>query len=435
MEKKKIQFLVVFFSAVFFLFPLCGRAEKTKIRIIAEIGHIRLKPDLNSTLIREIPMGTVLESEAKEGSWFKINLPSKKDELTIIGFIQEDEVEILGEEIQEVEPISKIPLQQPVQPPPPARPSGSKFGMGFKLSGGGAYLFDGAGDLENLRKGRTEYYDAWEEENNYTSSSDWKKLSFIPDFNFDFIVKIGRNLGFGFGAGFIKANSKGNYSRYYDYINTSIDYLRDIDEDYARDYRLTAIALKTNFYFFLPVKILTFYGYAGIGYYIGTLTNDYTYDYYYYYESPAYSPTYKHEEIYEWIANEDSTCNTLGFQGGFGLEVKIASFLFFGVEFFGRWANFKDWEGTRDYSWEDQDRYWSYYSGWYSDTTDNDSGEYVGKLWVYDLHSSTLGKSYTNMWICEDKPSGSDYSNVRQAEINLNTGGILFSIRIHFDLF
>ena len=315
-----------------------------------------------------------------------------------------------------------------------SKPSGFTMGFGFKFSGGVGYLLNGAGDLENLRQGRTALYEAYGREDDYSTSVNWEKLLFSPDFNVDFIVNIGRYFGIGFGTGFILASRKGEYSLYYDFIQQEGNFLFDIDQDYTRDYRITAIPVRTNLYLFLPVKNLAFFGYGGVGYYLGKLTNSYTYNDYYYYESPVGIPEWKHEEIYEWTADEESTCNTFGVQGGLGFEVKIAV-ISFGIEFFGRWVNFKDFEGTRSFSWEDQDRHWSDSQGWYSDTTTQDSGEFKGKLWIYDYLSTYLNTSYANMWIRDNEPSGSLFSNVRQAAVNLNAAGILFYLKIFFDLF
>jgi hypothetical protein len=434
MEKNRFQLVVLFCLGVFFLFPMAmdGRAEKVKLRVIVQSGQIRLKPDVDSLAIREVRMGTILDSEAKEGAWYKINLPLAEGQLNVVGFIQESDVEAFVEEIQKTENASPITSQKPPSTP---KPSSFKVGIGLKFSGGAAYLLNGAGDFENLRQGREAYYEAWGAEEEYSTSFDWKKKTFIPDLNFDLIVNIGRYLGIGFGLGFIKASINGDYSIDYDYSHPLGNYLYDVDEDYVRDYRLTAIPIRSNLYFFIPLKNLSFFGYGGIGYYSGKLTHAYSYNDYYYYESPAGSPSYKHEKIYEWNADEESTSSTIGFQGGFGFEFKIPPFILLGVEFFGRWIDFKEWEGTRPFSWEEQDRYWNNSLGWYSDITTNDSGKYEGKLWIYELYNSYMDDSYANMWIRDDKPSGSNYFNVNPAAINLNTAGILFFIRIYFGLF
>lgn len=432
MGKKRHLFSILVFLGISFLFSLDGRAQTTKLRVTAETAQIRVKPDVESLVIREVSMGTILESGSKEGGWFKVNFLSSEEQLTVIGFILESEVEVFEEETKKTEVVTPIAVQQLPETP---KPSGFKFGLGLKFSGGLSYLLDGAGDLEVLRQGREDYYEAWGAEETYQTSFDWGRMTFIPDLNVDLIVNLGKYLGIGFGTGFIKASSKGDYSADYDYPHPEGNYLYDIDYDYARNYRLTAIPIRSNLYFFLPLKNFSFFGYGGVGVYLGKLTNSYSSMEDYYYESPMGSPTYKHEEEYEWNADEESRSTATGFQGGLGFELKIPPVIILGMEFYGRLLNFNDWEGSRSWSWTEHDRYWSAYSGWYRDETDGDSGEYQGYLWVYNDYDSYMDMSYTNMWIRDNEPSGDDYSNANHAAINLNAAGVLFFIRIHFDIF
>jgi hypothetical protein len=128
MEKNRFQLVVLFCLGVFFLFPMAmdGRAEKVKLRVIVQSGQIRLKPDVDSLAIREVRMGTILDSEAKEGAWYKINLPLAEGQLNVVGFIQESDVEAFVEEIQKTENASPITSQKP-----PSTPKPSSFKVGI----------------------------------------------------------------------------------------------------------------------------------------------------------------------------------------------------------------------------------------------------------------------------------------------------------------
>lgn len=318
------------------------------------------------------------------------------------------------------------------------QPRENRMALSFKFSGGIGFLTNGAGDLDFYRQGRELYVQYWESlgGQDYLSSFNWKRLSVIPDFNFEVIFNLTRNFGIGMGTGVISKTSKGEYS-----INggfSGSNWTANNSSAWTENYKLQAIPIYMNFYFFRPLgsaQRANFYAYAGGGYYIGKMTHDYAYNYTYYYEysSPDY---YDEKDDYKtnFEAKENLNQNTFGFRTGLGFEVRLSSDIFLGLEFFGRFISFNSFAGDYSDSWTSTERFWDERWGWYKEETDSGSWEEKGDLYIYDYYDDSLYKSYPQMWVGKDAPSGSNYRNVKKASINMNTTGILFSVRIRFGL-
>jgi hypothetical protein len=65
--------------------------KKIELRIIAEEAEIREGPDAQSRLMGQAPRGTVLESEEKYGTWYKVAVAAN-----VYGFIHQDQLELLA---------------------------------------------------------------------------------------------------------------------------------------------------------------------------------------------------------------------------------------------------------------------------------------------------------------------------------------------------
>ena len=89
------------FAGLLLIAPLlltsAGEAATVKIRVKASLANIRSGPAMVSAVIGQAPRGTVFESEAKEGEWFKVNLPPDKQGAVKAGYIHQSVVEIIEE--------------------------------------------------------------------------------------------------------------------------------------------------------------------------------------------------------------------------------------------------------------------------------------------------------------------------------------------------
>jgi len=123
---KKLKRLLIFFTILiisFIFLAINGDAAEIKVRVIAHEAIIRLKPDINSPVISIAPIGSVLESEGKEGEWYRVNLPPDKSGTIVFGYIHESEVEIVEEikavpkEEKEIIEKRETRIEQPSQVP------------------------------------------------------------------------------------------------------------------------------------------------------------------------------------------------------------------------------------------------------------------------------------------------------------------------------
>jgi hypothetical protein len=138
---KVIFCLVVVLLAVL---PLAGQTEKQKIKVVVENATIRAKPDLQSDVIKQPPLGTVFEVEKKEDEWFTIKIKTEVGVL-LTGYIHEMFVEIEEEEkeaIQEVEEKVLEPEEEAVEEPEkpvPTTPAKEVRPTRFEITFGGSY--------------------------------------------------------------------------------------------------------------------------------------------------------------------------------------------------------------------------------------------------------------------------------------------------------
>jgi len=314
----------------------------------------------------------------------------------------------------------------------------------IKLSGGIGYLFNGGGDLENQRLGLQTYLTDWAvwDADNYDETAsttfDWKKVSMLPDFRGEFILKFGNYIGVGFGAGYQSMSVTGNYSFMFtdtwDYWWGTYKYA--MSDANIRDFKVTNIPIFMNIYGYLPMRNMSLFAYIGPSINIGSLThvltNNYSYkedwDSWFYYNERDYLTATA-------AGNDSAKCTAFGFQGGLGIQINLSSFLAIGIEAYGRYVNFSNWTGTSDYSWNSKEEFYYEPWGWWQTINHNGTDSIAqATLYDYDWAWSATHKTYNEMWFYEtgDQPSGPTYSNVHTAEINFNAIGGLFSIIIHF---
>jgi opacity protein-like surface antigen len=319
-------------------------------------------------------------------------------------------------------------------------PSSRGLQLSLKLSGGAGFLLNGGGDLERFRSGRAQFVSDYRQIPGYSSTFDWKRLSFLPDFNAEIILNIGSNFGIGIGIGIINATFKGNYSfqgstTQNPWWGTSTE--TETDKS-AQNYKIRAIPITLNLYFSEPLDYsqkFNLYSSVGVGYYFAKLTHDFKDDYSYHYEDNSWY-YYNEKENYQFnsTAKETSKQNRVGFKAGLGLEMNLTSLISVGFEVFGRFVNFSNWTGDYSDSWTTHDQLWEEQRGWYFDKTSSGSSSEHGNLFMYDVKDNKLAKNYPAIWIWRSTPEGIAISNVKKAAINLNTVGALISLRLRFGL-
>lgn len=82
------------------LLPTILYAQQEFIEVIAENASIRLKPNVNSEIVEQAPVGNIYEVSGKVGSWYQVKLIKLGMEIT--GYIHERLVKVVGEELYEI---------------------------------------------------------------------------------------------------------------------------------------------------------------------------------------------------------------------------------------------------------------------------------------------------------------------------------------------
>jgi hypothetical protein len=115
---------MVLFAAAILLLPSImrpapagtGQEHTVKLRVAAEQANLRERPDIGSTIVQQVPEGTILEAEKKEGEWYLVHY-TLEDGGVMAGYIHESLVAVVEPSTRPEQ--RKIP--QPV-PEPPRKP-------------------------------------------------------------------------------------------------------------------------------------------------------------------------------------------------------------------------------------------------------------------------------------------------------------------------
>ncbi|MGB7294027.1 MAG: SH3 domain-containing protein [Candidatus Aminicenantales bacterium] len=120
-----------------------GREEFGKtiaLRIIAQDAEIREGPDAQSRLMGQAPLGTVLESEEKYGTWYKVAVAAN-----VYGFIHQDQLEPLAQPKHQEPPREQVQekREQAQKSPPVPRADTAKYPrFSLRLTVGGGVGFE-----------------------------------------------------------------------------------------------------------------------------------------------------------------------------------------------------------------------------------------------------------------------------------------------------
>ncbi len=122
-QKDMLQGFIFVILVLLLTLPGYSSVQKSTVRVIVENASIRLKPDLQSEIIKTPPLGSVFEVEKKEGDWYEIRVKTELG-VSLPGFIHEMYVESVEAEKTEPAPIKKVPetKKEAVWVPPPSPP-------------------------------------------------------------------------------------------------------------------------------------------------------------------------------------------------------------------------------------------------------------------------------------------------------------------------
>jgi hypothetical protein len=133
-------------------------ARPMKVKVTSEQANLREKPDIGSAIVQQIPEGTVLEVDKKEGEWFFVRYPLD-DGGVIGGYIHESLVEAV-EQAAAPEPVRTTPqMQSAAATGKPSGQSASASFLEFSLSGGAGWT--APRDLNDGAQGFSDYHGAF----------------------------------------------------------------------------------------------------------------------------------------------------------------------------------------------------------------------------------------------------------------------------------
>jgi hypothetical protein len=319
-------FLFVLFSAGFL------SAEKISVKVISQDAFVRLTGSINSMIISQVPLGTVLEASEKVGEWYKVALPPDEQGFVVQGYIHSTEVEVIAVEEPELPRVSptvqKIRLQQPAakdveQMSNPSRKSKIQFGL--KFMGGGDYFL--IGDLNDYLQGQQDYLS--DDTSIMDIQGSYKPLKYGYSGGAEFFIDFTRFIGIGIGAGYFQVNKKNEVNRTHDY--SSVDDPNPLYKNEMIFPQIKAIPLTFSLNFGLPLgSVVKIKLSGGVGYYLGTIIWDYQME-----------ANFLENKMF-W----ESKSNTLGYHGSLGIEVNLGRRFGFFIEGFGRYAKLKDMSGS-----------------------------------------------------------------------------------------
>ena len=379
-----------------------------KLEVATEQANIREKPDIGSTIIRQVPRGTILESTKKIGEWYLVRLKVEEDRL-LLGYVHESlvlriepekeepefieekktvEEEILEEEKPEVErkiPEEKAeePKEEKIQiaPPPPVtpaalEPSEKKFML--SLFGGGNYV--SGGDLNEGARGFAEF-----SRDNLQIQGEAELLHLSYIFGAELSFPLSSHFYLGIGADYFRGKKE-----------SSSDQTETLPgNSFATCPEIKALPLRICFSYY-PFSFLFLKG--GVEYYFAKIS------YFYRFQEGDYRR--------EWEGNADS--QGLGILGALGLEWNLASHFSFFAEATGRYAKIKGFEG---------------------EDTSRDSEGFIykeeGTLYFYQV-TGTNQETYPQLFIRNKKPAEARVSDAREALVDFSGLSLRLGFRIKF---
>ena len=129
---------IIVFLAVSIIAAAGLRAQETKmLKVKVQAANVRAEPDMTSAVVKQVNLGTMLESRQKIGDWFEI-MVTDENGATISGYINSSVVDVVSavaakpaagapQQVAVVSPVAAKPAPQASPPPvagiPPRRPS------------------------------------------------------------------------------------------------------------------------------------------------------------------------------------------------------------------------------------------------------------------------------------------------------------------------
>jgi len=272
--------------------------------------------------------------------------------------------------------------------------SGLKLGLRIM---GGASLLD-RNDINDHLQGINDLYD---DAPFLIPDSKYETIQMSQDFSGEILIYFTPHFGIGIGAGYLSAGKESTVSLEPFWVTTL--------QTRTLHPKFSAIPITASLYCGIPLgKHVEAVLNAGLGYYLGTVNYDKS--------GKQIISGITYEGTESWSAQS----NALGYHGGLDLEFGLSNNLALVLGARGRYAKLTDLTG--DFEWETHDSLGGSKSGTHENWT----------LWFGTQEDLYVNEKYPQMIFSEDKPGGIYYTDVRKAEVNLNSVTFQAGLKITF---
>ena len=361
-----------------------------KVKVTAEQANLRERPDIGSGVVQQVPEGTVLLADRKEGEWYLVRF-TLEDGGVIAGYIHESLVVVTTQEpgppirdVREpetrpaVEPRPATRAAGPPRTPRAAGPVSRPIELSVSLLGGPVVL----SDLNDGAQGLIDYHAAFL---GLDPSGSADPVRLALGLGLELTYRLSPELSVGLGLDHIRG---GNRSR----------------ATYEGELFTETLTVEPAFQA-LPVKLLVRF-YPGRGFYLkGALGAAHG--------KAGYIYRYERGEL--WLQNKGlATAWTFGGEAAFGGDWDVGRNLVFFAEAGFRLTRWSGLKGKNVLSGTD----------WSEPVTE----EGTLYFWRMTLDDS----SYPFLYVREVRPGGPEASVVRAADINLSGTSIRAGLRFRF---
>ncbi|MGQ9800340.1 MAG: SH3 domain-containing protein [Candidatus Saccharicenans sp.] len=383
MKRVAVFFLAFLVLLTSLLFSLPGQAQKIRIKVVSEQANIRLKPDIGSEMVWQVPEGTELEADGKEGEWFQV-VVTKPDGSRLRGYVHESLVEVV-EAGTVVRPPVKVPVTRVEMPPPDTRPAPATpkktapIDYMLTVMGGGFYL--SPADLNQAAEGVTRYYLA---ELNSGREAELSGLHLVWTYGLDFFYPLNRQIFLGLGFDYLHGSKGSAVSFSQDGLNYKI-----ITRPGLKD---LALRLSVLYY---PVDI--FYIRAGVEVNLARVSYLYRLE--------------QGDQYLEWKGRASGI--NVGWQEAAGIQWPVTSWLQVYAEATYRYVRVRNFEGNNFYS-----------------DSDGLQRTEEGQLYYWQVEQDD--KYYPALFVRDRLPTDPGVVNPRRADINFSGLSLRAGLRLIF---
>lgn len=375
---------------------LCGVAVGSaafKLRVTSEQANIREKPDIASAVLLQVPEGTPLEAEKKEGEWYAVKIEQEGGGF-LLGYVHESLVKVVEapeEKTKIKETVEEKPLETKSQEPTPvpsqaraprttpvSEPKTERFSLSLWL--GGRYA--SVGDLNEGAKGMVQTYEYM-----LGARGEGEVNSVHLGYLFGVEARLPLGSGFFFSIG----------AEYFSGENTSSVFYEDgsFQDLFTTKPQVRAVPISFSLsYYLLPYAYVK----AGLEYTFGRC---------------AYFYRFQKKDFWqEWEGHASS--GSWGYQIGLGGDWKLFSDASFIAELIYRHSRISELKGENSYR-----------------QSDGHNSREEGKLYFFQV--MTTGEDRVPLvFVREKKPTEAGVSDYRDAELSLSGLSLRAGIRIRF---